>query len=56
MYDQASVIEQDYWTWNMLRKTNQPEAEKEFFNANKEKLIKYQQIEHVKSVETEGIN
>ena len=36
----------------MLRKTNQPEAEKELFNANKEKLMKSQQIEHVKSAET----
>ena len=52
MYDQASVIEQAYGTWNMLRKTNQPEAAKEFYNENKDKLMKYQQIEHVKSAET----
>jgi hypothetical protein len=52
MYDQAAVIEQAYGTWNMLRKNNQPEAAKEFFNANKEKLMKNQQIEHVKSAET----
>ena len=52
MYDQTSVIEQAYGAWNMLRKTNQLEAAKEFFNENKATLMKYQQVEHVKSAET----
>ena len=51
MYEQVQVIEQAYGTWNMLRKTNQPQAAKEFYSENKDKLMKYQQIEQVKRAE-----
>jgi hypothetical protein len=51
MYEQAKVLEQAYATWHQLQKDRKPEEAREFLEANREKLVRYKQVEGVKKNE-----
>jgi hypothetical protein len=52
MYDQAKVIEQAYGTFISLRKEGKAAEAAEFLADNREQLMKYRGVEHVKKMET----
>ena len=48
MYDQAKVLEEAYATYRQLRKDRKPGEAREYLEANREKLIRYQEVASVK--------
>jgi hypothetical protein len=51
MYEQAKVLEEAYATWRRLQKDKKPQEAREFLEANREKLVRYKQVEGVKKNE-----
>lgn len=51
MYEQAKVIEEAHGTWRMMLKEGKAAEAKEFFDDNKDKLLKYRSIESIKRTE-----
>ena len=52
MYEQAEVLERAMGTYRMLAKTGKTDEAATFLEANRDKLMKYRKVEHVKAAET----